>query len=52
MPMVDLHPACYTALEQMKAELVDEKKKAHKPSRTTFSEVVALLLRKEGRLPK
>lgn len=50
MPLVKLTDSCYTALEEMKKELIEKKKASGQPKKTTFSECVCKLLRDNGRL--
>jgi hypothetical protein len=45
MPLVKLTDSCYAALEKMKKELKEQKKAKGQPVKTTFSEVVCMLIR-------
>ncbi len=50
MAMVDLVDACYTALTEMKKQIKEERNKAGKVEKTTYSECICILLRETGRL--
>jgi hypothetical protein len=50
MAMVNIIGDCYAALENMKRELAEQKRKNKQTTRTTFSECICLLLRQTGRL--
>jgi predicted CopG family antitoxin len=45
MPQISVIDECYAELEKIKAELIELKKAKRQPIRTTFSEVVCMLIR-------
>ncbi len=45
MPLISVIQECYDELEKMKNELAEQKKVKGQPTKTTFSEVVCLLMR-------
>jgi len=44
-PLISVIQECYQALEEMKAELMAQKKARGQPEKTTFSECVCMLIR-------
>ncbi len=46
MPLVRVSEGCYQALERMRKEIASNKKAKGRPTKTTFGEVVCLLIRK------
>ncbi len=45
MPQISVIDECYAELEKIKAELIEHKKAKGQPTKTTFSEVVCMLIR-------
>jgi hypothetical protein len=45
MPNIQLIQPCYNELEKLKAEIIAEKKARGEPTKTTFSEVVCMLIK-------
>jgi predicted CopG family antitoxin len=45
MPLISVIDDCYTELERLKADLIKQKKSKGQPAKTTFSEVVCMLIR-------
>lgn len=45
MPLISVIPECYNELEEIKKELVEQKKANGRPTKTTFGEVVCMLIR-------
>ncbi len=45
MPLVRVSDDCYQALERMRKELVATKRAKERPTKTTFGEVVYMLIR-------
>ncbi len=45
MPLVRVSDSCYQALERIRKELVANKKAKGRPTKTTFGEVVYMLIR-------
>lgn len=45
MPLISVIDECYSALEDIKKELVEQKKAKGKPTKTTFGEIVCMLVR-------
>ncbi len=48
MPLVRVSDSCYQALERMRREIVTNKKAKRRPTKTTYGEVVYMLIRKRG----
>ncbi len=45
MPQISVIDECYAELEMIKAEIIEQKRAKRQPIRTTFSEVVCMLIR-------
>jgi hypothetical protein len=45
MPHIVVIEPCYNELEKIKAQMIEEKKARGEPTKTTFSEVVCMLIR-------
>ncbi len=45
MPLVRVSDGCYQALDRMRKEIVANKKAKGQPAKTTFGEVVYMLIR-------
>jgi predicted CopG family antitoxin len=45
MPQISVIDECYEQLDAMKKELSEQKKAKGQPTKTTFSEVVCMLIR-------
>jgi predicted CopG family antitoxin len=45
MPLISVVDECYFELEEIKSGLIKQKKAKGQPTKTTFSEVVCMLIR-------
>ena len=45
MPNIQLIQPCYNELEKIKAQMKEDKKSKDEPTKTTFSEVVCMLIK-------
>jgi predicted CopG family antitoxin len=45
MPQISVIDECYAELDKIKAELIEQKRAKRQPIRTTFSEVVCMLIK-------
>ncbi len=50
MPQISIIDECYAELEKIKAEIIEQKRAKRQPIRTTFSEVVCMLIRERKRI--
>ncbi len=48
MPLVRVSDGCYQALDRMRKEIASNKRAKGQPMKTTFGEVVYMLIRKRG----